>query len=88
MPFLRKGNLAEFINNNPLLPSSVIAQIFKGILKGIIDMHAKNILHNDLKLENILLTDDLTPVIGDLGLSMQMIIDKSYLSNVGGTLLY
>ena len=51
-------------------------------------MHAKNILHNDLKLENILLTDDLTPVIGDLGLSMQMIIDKSYLSNVGGTLLY
>ena len=33
----------------------MIAQIFKGILYGIIDMHAHNILHNDLKLENILL---------------------------------
>jgi len=44
-------------------------------------MHAHNILHNDLKLENILLSDDLTPVIGDLGLSGQMVVDKSYLNN-------
>jgi len=51
-------------------------------------MHAKNILHNDLQLENILLSDDFAPVIEYLGLSGQLSIDKSYLSNVGGTFLY
>jgi len=51
-------------------------------------MHAKNIFHNDLKLDNILLSDDLTPVIGDLGQSGQMALNKNYLNNPLGSYLY
>jgi len=88
MPFLRNGNLADFIKNNPSLTTEEIAELFEGILYGIIDMHAHNILHNDLKLDNILLSNDLTPVIGDLGLSRKLINEKSYLKDVGGAILY
>lgn len=88
MPLYKKGNLEEFIKNNPSLPNSVLAKKFKAILFGIIDMHANNILHNDLKLENILLSDDFSPVIGDLGLSRQINTDKGYLRDVGGAIVY
>lgn len=72
MPLFINGNLENFIKKHPSLPNKVLAYLFKGIIFGISEMHDKNILHNDLKPDNILLRDDFNPVIGDMGLSEQM----------------
>lgn len=38
------------------IPESIIVKIFKEILNGVEHIHSKNIIHTDLKLENILMT--------------------------------
>ena len=38
------------------IPESIIVKVFKEILNGVEHLHSKNIIHTDLKLENILMT--------------------------------
>ena len=45
---------------------------FKGVLSAIAYLHSKNVAHRDLKLENILLTKDLTPKLSDFGFSKKV----------------
>ena len=40
-------------------------------MDGVIYLHSWNIIHRDLKIENIFMTDHV-PVIGDFGLATQM----------------
>lgn len=40
-----------------------------GITNGVKDLHSHNIVHKDLKPDNILIMDDMRAVISDLGLS-------------------
>ncbi len=44
--------------------------ITKGIIQGLADIHAQGIIHSDMKLENILLTEEGTALIADFGLSV------------------
>lgn len=46
-------------NNNQLIPISVVKHISKQLLEGLVEMASNDILHNDLKIENILFTKDL-----------------------------
>lgn len=41
----------------------------RGILEGLAAIHAKNIVHGDIKPANILLTDKLTPKMSDFGMA-------------------
>jgi serine/threonine protein kinase len=43
--------------------------IFKGILEGLKAIHAKQIVHGDIKPANILLTERLTPKMSDFGMA-------------------
>ena len=43
--------------------------IFRGLAEALVYMHAKNIAHRDIKLENIILKEDLTPKFIDFGFS-------------------
>ena len=61
--------------------------IFKGIIKGIKACHENNIVHGDLKLENILLDDKFNPKIADFGYATY-IKDNIKLKNIVGTLEY
>ena len=65
-------------------------------MKGLKEMHDENMAHNDIKAQNIIVEDDTTAVIGDLGLAdiftEKQISDakasKEILAPGGGTILY
>lgn len=51
------------------------------LVKGVKEIHDKNVIHRDLKLENVLISDGGVPYIGDLGLA---VYDKGEGKNRGG----
>jgi len=65
-------------------------QIILEILKGIDFLHSKNIIHLDLKSENILLDENLKVKICDFGISKikQTNETQSFTLNTKGTLFY
>lgn len=68
MDYCRNGDLYSYLVNHDRLPEIEARNIFIGILEGLYYLHSKEIAHRDIKPENILLDEDLTPKIADLGL--------------------
>lgn len=73
MEFATKGTLQDFLAkqdpSNPLDPKTVL-KILIGVARGLAYIHGQTpmpILHRDIKSENVLLTDDLTAKLADLG---------------------
>lgn len=65
-----KSNLFNYIYNTTLfLHNNLSLMIFQQILLGLQHIHSYNIIHRDLKLENILLTHDNKIKICDFGAS-------------------
>ncbi|KAF5287799.1 hypothetical protein FQR65_LT12167 [Abscondita terminalis] len=73
MEFSNKGSLHEFIKEKRpnLVHQQVVLNLFCQILNGLNHIHSKNIIHRDLKSENIFLTGLQSDVvkIGDFGIS-------------------
>lgn len=57
---------------NVSLKEETIAQTFLDILQGVKAIHSKNIIHSDLKPDNIILKHDFKPVIIDMGFATQI----------------
>ena len=66
--FMEKGSLSGYITKNKLSPDQKQIILF-GISKGLEIFHSYNVLVRDLKPENVLLDDDLHPIINDFNLS-------------------
>lgn len=64
------GDLLSFIEKRPFTEAEAVP-LFHNILSALAHAHAKGICHRDLKLENILLTEQSTAVVADWGLSSQ-----------------
>ena len=62
-------DLSSFFDRTESLSKQQVKLIMWQILEAIRDMHSKNILHRDLKLENILIKDEKVVKICDFGLS-------------------
>ena len=60
-----------------------------GISAGLFYLSSKNIIHRDIKLENILLDENLNPLISDFGFAKQTVLKSGALqSEALGTLVY
>nr|XP_028563298.1 serine/threonine-protein kinase Nek8 isoform X2 [Podarcis muralis] len=90
MEYAPGGTLAEFIHKrgNSLLDEETILHFFVQILLALHHVHAKQILHRDLKTQNILLDKHHMIVkIGDFGIS-KILSSKSKAYTVVGTPCY
>lgn len=100
--FSEYGDLFEYMdktyygkrnNRYKYMPIRTIKLLSWEIIKSIEYMHSKNILHNDLKLENILLfgnlkDDDVRIKLTDFGLSSVLTTKNSKTKEMNGTLAY
>ena len=69
MDLEEKGNLEDFISDNPNISDSQIITMFIEILRGLLFLKANKIIHSDLKPSNILLSSSNSLKLADFGLS-------------------
>eukprot|EP00747_Dinoflagellata_sp_TGD_P061802 gnl/TRDRNA2_/TRDRNA2_152678_c0_seq6.p1 gnl/TRDRNA2_/TRDRNA2_152678_c0~~gnl/TRDRNA2_/TRDRNA2_152678_c0_seq6.p1 ORF type:complete len:433 (+),score=66.76 gnl/TRDRNA2_/TRDRNA2_152678_c0_seq6:58-1356(+) len=70
-----------------IMEEDMARPIFCGILLGLEHIHSFNIIHRDIKAENILLLQDYTPVITDFGLATEL-TDEEQMARRCGSLGY
>ena len=85
--FIEKGDLVKYFKVHPLFQEEKCKIFFLQILIGIDFVHSRNIIHRDIKLNNILIDRNLDPKICDFGISS--IVNKhKRIFDTGGTPAY
>jgi MAP/microtubule affinity-regulating kinase len=67
MEIMTKGDMRKYINKVGALKETNARKMFADVLNGIAYLHHNNIVHLDLKLENLLLNQDMVVKITDFG---------------------
>ena len=75
MEYAGNGDLLHCVKNRGRLTEDQAMPIFRQVVYGLAHIHSRNILHRDIKLDNILLDADGGVKICDFGVSK--IIDKA-----------
>ncbi|XP_041457983.1 NUAK family SNF1-like kinase 1 [Lytechinus variegatus] len=86
MEYASGGELYEFIDSSSI-PMGEIQRLFRQIVSALAYCHLNNIVHRDLKLENVLLDEDGDAKIADFGLSSYY-SDNDLLHTFCGSPLY
>ena len=79
MEYAGGGDLLHYVKSKKHLTEEEAKPIFKQIVYGLAHIHSRNVLHRDIKLDNILLDSDCGVKICDFGVSK--IIDKKQTIN-------
>ncbi|XP_071332511.1 NUAK family SNF1-like kinase 1 [Trachinotus anak] len=69
MEYASRGELYDYIQERRRLPEADARSIFRQITSAVHYCHKSGVVHRDLKLENILLDQDLNVKLADFGLS-------------------
>ncbi|KAA8496419.1 putative cysteine-rich receptor-like protein kinase 39 [Porphyridium purpureum] len=72
LEYAPKGSLEKHLfhaGGNSLPSREQLLRIFRSIVDGLKYLHGNNIIHRDMKPQNVLLMDDWTPKISDFGLA-------------------
>ncbi|XP_068607828.1 NUAK family SNF1-like kinase 1 [Brachionichthys hirsutus] len=87
MEYASRGELYDYIQDRGRLPETEARGIFRQITSAVHYCHKNGVVHRDLKLENILLDQDLNVKLADFGLSNHFQRD-SLLQTYCGSPLY
>merc|ERR1719389_975450 len=69
MAYAAGGTLDDAVREGRFASNTVVATVLAGVARGMEAVHAHNIIHLDLKPENVLLSADNVPWVTDFGLS-------------------
>jgi serine/threonine protein kinase len=69
LEFIESGSLLQMITKYGVLPESLAALYTGQVLKGLIYLHEKNVIHRDIKASNILITADGVVKLADFGIA-------------------
>lgn len=77
MEYISNGEIFEFLVKNGRMKENVARQKFRQIVSAVQYLHSKNIIHRDLKAENLLLDSNLDVKIVDFGFSNMFVEGSS-----------
>ena len=86
-PYFKKGDLDNEICKGVRGNSRAIS-ISRDMLSGLSHLHSNNLLHRDLKAENILINDDDRAIIGDFGSVKKIPQGNTTVPGSGHSLIY
>jgi len=82
---LCKGSLAGLIYQGGPIPLRTMGRYCVEVLDGLAELHARNIVHRDVKPDNILLDDDDVAILGDFGIALNPRTRPTQVDAVMGT---
>ncbi|KAI4762395.1 serine/threonine protein kinase, partial [Aureobasidium sp. EXF-8846] len=85
MEFMEGGALTDVIDNNPSISEPQIATICHETCKGLIHLHQQNIIHRDIKSDNVLLSSRGNVKITDFGFCAKLTEQRSKRATMVGT---
>ena len=88
MEYINGGNLFSFVKKRRKLTEKISKFLFKQIILGIKHIHSQNIVHRDVKLENILIDLNNTIKICDFGIGRILSSEEECLHDQCGTPMY
>ena len=72
MEYASQGDLLHYVRGKKKLSEEEALKYFRQLIYGIAHIHCRGVLHRDIKLDNILLDDDMGVKICDFGVSRQL----------------
>ncbi|OXV10558.1 hypothetical protein Egran_01682 [Elaphomyces granulatus] len=85
MEFMEGGALTDVIDNNPVIQEDQIATICFETCKGLAHLHSQNIIHRDIKSDNVLLDRVGNVKITDFGFCAKLTETKNKRATMVGT---
>ncbi|XDT05182.1 Serine/Threonine protein kinases active-site signature [Nakaseomyces glabratus] len=82
------GEFYKYIQRKRRLKESTACRLFAQLISGVTYMHSKNLVHRDLKLENLLLDKNENLVITDFGFVNEFLPDNEYMKTSCGSPCY
>lgn len=83
MEIMTKGDLRKYINKTGAMKETNARKMFSDILNGVSYLHQNHIVHLDLKLENLLLNEELVVKITDFGCARFQVGTKRFSTPCG-----
>ena len=88
MEYINGGNLFSFVKKRRKLSEKMAKFLFRQIILGIQHIHSKNVVHRDIKLENLLIDFNNNVKICDFGIGKVLNSENEILYDKCGTPMY